>query len=41
MYPDIHSKGEVELTIKQKEEIDSELTTPRVESQIGSKSKVE
>lgn len=41
MYPDNHSKGEVELTIKQKEEIDSELTTLRVESQIGSKSKVE
>lgn len=41
MYPDNHSKGVVELTVKQKKEINSELTTPRVESQIGSKSKVE
>lgn len=39
MYPDNQSKGVVELIIKQKKEIDSELTTPRVESQIGSKSK--
>lgn len=41
MYPDNHSKGVAELTVKQKKEINSELTTPRVESQIHSKSKVE
>lgn len=41
MYPDNHNKGVVELTVKQKKEIDSELTTPKVENQNGSKSKVE
>lgn len=41
MYPDNHSKGVVELTIKQKKDIHSEVTIQRVESQIGSKSKVE
>lgn len=40
MLPDNHSKRIVELTVRQKKEIDSELTTQRVESQIGSKSKV-
>lgn len=39
-FPDNHSKGVVEVTVRQKKEIDSELTTQRIESQIGSKSKV-
>lgn len=40
MFPDNHSKEVVELTVRQKKEIDSELTTQRVQSQIGSKAKV-
>lgn len=40
MFPDNHSKGVEELTVRQKKEIDSEQTTQRLESQIGSKSKV-
>lgn len=40
MFPDNHSKGAAELTVRQKKEIDSELTTQSIESQIDSKSKV-
>lgn len=39
-FPDNYSKGVIEFTVRQKKEIDSELTTQGVESQIGSKSKV-
>jgi len=39
MFPDNHSKGVAELTVRQKKENDSELTTQKVESRIGSSQK--
>lgn len=40
MFPENHSKGAVELTVRQKKDIDNELTTKGAGSQIASKSKV-
>lgn len=38
--PHNHRKRVAELTVRQKKETDSELTTQKVESYIGSKSKM-